>query len=201
MPIPALPRGTTGPEQFSSYPRLALARGDEVTFSRLHSVEPALVSLSDDNDDERSIFTILCDGRPEGALSIVGRENPRRPPPRRSYARIDIVVVAPHARGMGLGRILILSALSYLLRDHGPDLYSISSLAAHGAVSHTLEDVGFVGEERADQNFTLMKIDVDSKGIPPLQARLTEATEEALKKAAYRIRQRLGPSPPDGDAE
>ncbi len=165
-----------------------------MTYRRLRCLEPALVSVCD-GDEAPPVLTLRLDGQPTGVLSLVTTENPRRSNPRSRYGRIDLVIVEPGARGLGLGRVLILSALGGLLREDGPSLYSISCLAAHGAVAKVLEDVGFVGVERMDQDFTLMKISVEDEGMEALLARFEEAAGHAVTKAAYRIRQRIGPAP------
>jgi GNAT superfamily N-acetyltransferase len=152
-----------------------------------------LVSVCD-GGEKPSILTILCDGEPLGALSFIITENPHRPGRRKCYGRIDLVIVDPNARGLGLGRVLIVTALSHMLLENGPELYSISCLAAHRAVAKVLREVGFDGAQRKERNFLLMQVAVDSESVDQLDARIAEATADALRKAAYRIRQQMGPA-------
>ena len=147
-----------------------------------------------DGGQKPSILTILCDGEPLGALSFIITQNPHRSGRRKCYGRVDLVIVDPSARGLGLGRVLILSAVSHMLRENGPELYSISCLAAHRAVAKVLEDVGFEGTQRKERNFVLMQVAVDSEGVNQFDARIAEATGDALRKTAYRIRQQMGPA-------
>ena len=133
------------PDVFAEPSRWRLSRGDLEAYQELRAREPQLVSLLDGKPDGGGLETLaLWEGsRLQGAVSCVVQVNPLRPTAANRFARIDIVVVPAASRGLGLGRVLLAGATAHLLRSQGELLYSISCLAAHPAVAHTLEAMGF----------------------------------------------------------
>ena len=93
---------------------------------------------------EPEVLTLRFHGKPLGVTSFLLETNAKRPAPRRKFARIDLVITHPAFRGNGIGRLLILLVVAFLLERNGEELYSISCLAAHDAVAHVLEDIRFI---------------------------------------------------------
>jgi len=95
---------------------LRLTWDDRDTYRQLRSQEPHLVSCVDDAGQHfgntMEFLGLQRDARPVASLSIVLQTNRYRPPGHALYARIDLVMVDPRERGLGLGRLLLLSALT-----------------------------------------------------------------------------------------
>lgn len=179
---------------FEPYPALSLHAGDETVYRKFRTLEPQLHSHMDregaDSGPELRLLHVAIDREPAGAASWFLAANEHRPPPRDHYARIDLVIVPEQFRGLGLGRLVILTTLLEIVTRHADVLYSISSLAAHAAVEKVLEEAGFHGEPREDANFVHESIDLDETSLADLRASLTDATRAAAQAANYRIRQR-----------
>jgi len=92
-------------------------------------------------------------------------------------------------RGYGLGSVLVLGGLIHLLDTWGPRLYSISSLAAHEAISCILEKFGFHGALRPGKEFVHEERKLAGDEHRHMLADLTDALATSLQTTNYRIRQ------------
>lgn len=179
---------------FNAVPGLRLTWDDRDIYRQLRSQEPHLVSCVDDASQHfgntMELLGLQCAARPVASLSIILQTNRYRPPGHALYARIDLVMVDPRERG--LGRLLLLSALTHLFHTHGTQLYSISCLAAHPAVAHILEGAGFTPRATNENDFQHEEIRLDSLSGSELAALLTQSTgktAEALRLIQFRLRQ------------
>lgn len=180
----------------AAYPRLDLALSEEITYRRFRSIEPRLVSCLDGQvGPDRitpHILEIQYEGQPVGVVSHVVQTNARKPFPANQYGRIDLVIMDKRYRGLGLGRVLVLGALAQLIAQHHNRLYSISCLAAHGAIAKILEELNFSGEIRSDKNFKHEEFKLDGVDQSVLLETLVDKTAAAAQQANFRMRQQMG---------
>lgn len=175
-----------------------LTLGDHAAYQSLRLREPQLVSLADGKvPGTVSGYDAMALWHGEallGALSFRVQRNPRREAPHDRYARIDVVVVPDARRGVGAGRLLLACATAYLLRTGEAPPYSISCLAAHPAVAHTLESMGYVPRPRAELQYVHEELTVAPDAAPDLARRFADEAAAALRRVRYALRQRgLGP--------
>lgn len=183
---------------FGPYPAFALKHGDFEGYRRLRAVEQDLVSAVDkkrlEPETDFGVVTIEHAGRLMGAGSFVVESNPQRKEEANRYGRVDLIIVDPEFRGLGLGRLVILAVLLHLLKDHGGRLYSISSLAAHGAVARVLEEVGFHGDSREEKNFVHESMALNGGDHLRLADEIAERFSTGLQLTNFRLRQRETPT-------
>ncbi len=185
------------PDVFSEPSRWRLRRGDLDAYQELRVREPQLVSLVDGKPNAGVLEALVLweGGRLQGAVSYLVQVNLLRPPGANRFARIDIVVVPPESRGLGLGHLLLASVTAHLLRSQGELLYSISCLAAHPAVAHTLEAMGFVPGARDHLHYVHEELRLEPGAVPALAARFSREAATALRRASYTLRQRRSGAP------
>ena len=184
------------PDVFREPARWRLSRGDVAVYQALRATEPQLVSLLDHKPAGALEALVLWEsGTPLGAVSCVVQTNPLRPAEAQRFARIDIVIVPKHLRGLGLGRLLLASATAFLLQTQGPLLYSISCLAAHPAVAHALEELGFAADVRAALHYVHEELRLPPGEVPVLAERFRDEAAACLRRSAYALRQRRLASP------
>jgi GNAT superfamily N-acetyltransferase len=199
MPAPARSSFRPPPVQgalddlFAAAPRLRLSRGERDAYLALRLREPQLVSLADGRPAAAAALEalVLREGDAVlGAVSYGVQANPNRPPGHARYARIDIVVVPPEARGLGCGRLLLACVTAHLLRSQGGQLYSLSCLAAHPAIAHVLESAGFLPGPRTALHYVHEELRVELEGRAALAARWDGEVAAALRRVAFALRQR-----------
>ncbi|HAX46365.1 MAG TPA: hypothetical protein DCX78_06025 [Nitrospina sp.] len=78
-----------------------------------------------------------------GVISLVIKENKYKPVPSNKYARLDLVIVDNKFRHNGVGRLLLLAGITYLLKNSEEQLYSSSCLATHKMVENVLTEFSF----------------------------------------------------------
>ena len=195
---PALKEPVVLPELvdlFRRYPRLQLTRGDEAAYQRFRCREPNLVSYLDEHGSgggrcRLQVLVLRAQGQPVGTVSFIVETNRYRPSQANKFARIDLVMVDPSARGLGFGRLLILCVITYLLRAHGKGLYSISCLAAHAAVEKSLQELAFAGRPKKDENFRHMELKLEALDLDRLARQLAQKTATRLQAINFHLRQR-----------
>ena len=75
------------------------------------------------------------DGQLAGSIGIIGREN--------NAAQLRCLLIAPNARGMGLGRCLVETALAFC-REAGYDSVFLWTVQGLPAAAHLYASAGFV---------------------------------------------------------
>lgn len=180
------------------YPRLSLTLGDELAYRRFRTLEPSLISCIDEHagSEVRQVqyLVVQCESVPAGVLSLVVQANACRRTSACLFARIDLVIVQNCYRGLGLGKLLVLSSIVQAIDAYADRLYSISCLAAHGAMAKILERVGFARTERENRNFIHEELRLDRGNIAELTERFVAEARAAAQAANFRIRQQLDPS-------
>lgn len=183
---------------FERFPRLAATFGEQEIYQHFRVLEPQLVSVLDEVPlrPEPDILVLRLEGHPAGVTSFLVETNVQRPAPPRKYARIDLVITEPDARGLGVGRLMLLSVLIHLLETEGTNLYSISCLAAHPAIEHVLGQLDFGEKPSADhglhaeaQQYKHMEIRLDQSTLEDYKRKVLVKTSEALRVINYRLRQ------------
>lgn len=181
---------------FESCPRLNITLVDNTNYQRFRCLEPSLVSCLDQmvesEDTEIRYFIIHVDHQPAGTLSLVTQTNQQRRSPDNAYSRIDLVIVPDSNRRLGLGKVLVHSAILYALERVGWRLYSISCLAAHQAIEKILENFGFLGEQRADKGFIHEELKLINLDRDALLHKAESALKESIKQTDFRLRQYKG---------
>ncbi len=173
---------------------IRLAAADQPLYRRFRSLEPGLVSCLDDQqppDARLDILSVELFGAAAGVCSFVVRTNRHKPDGRNRYGRVDLVIVERQARGLELGRLLTLAGVVQMLADHGEQLYSISCLAAHPAIAHILESVGFKPDDQRDDTYCHEQLALDDPSqLFALRTKMLDATAAAAQACNFRIRQR-----------
>jgi len=177
---------------FAPFPSLQIKRGQEPVYKRLRIQAPRLVSYLDDHDktDTQQNDFIVAFGynKQLGTVSLVSDINPKRKGVRKLFSRIDLVITDKSYRGMGVGRFLILSALLHLLKHYRAQIYSISCLAAHAAISHVLESLDFKGTLWQDRNFKHESLYLDKKTIEHHTGIYVKKSIESAQSLNYHLR-------------
>ena len=183
---------------FRAFPALALKHDDRTALQSLRYREPDLVGLIDgmapDEYTELAVLGIHHGGENLGVGSALVVTNSRRGSESNLYGRVDLIIVDPAFRGMGLGRAVILCLLLHMLKTHGSRLYSISSLAAHGAVAKVLEDLGFQRGNREAKNFVTESLALEAGDHDAVIDICLGELESVLRLINFRLRQRKTPS-------
>jgi len=126
-----------------------------------------------------------------GVASVGIGTNLYKARPRNCFGRIYLVIVEREFRRFGLGRILVLTALDFLLDRFGETLYSISCLAAHEAIHRIMHsEIDFRICELACRNFIPVSVDLPKLKSLEFRREVHMALEKAVKLAAYRLRQK-----------
>ncbi len=180
---------------FRPYPKLSLTLGDESSFRRFRSLEPSLISCVDEHTGTEKpqirYLVVHAENVPAGVLSLVVQANARRPTGACLFARIDLVIVRECYRDLGLGKLLVLSSIVHAVDVYADRLYSISCLAAHGAIAKILERVGFTRTQRVNRNFIHEELRLDPGNIAELTERFVVEARAAAQAANFRVHQRL----------
>ncbi len=175
------------------FEKLDLSLDDGSAYRQFRSKEPALVSCVDDISKSQQaclqVLSLTYAGENVGAISLVVQSNLVKKTQNNRFGRIDLVIVDPAWRGYGLGSVLVLGGLVHLLDVWGPRLYSISSLAAHDAISSILNKLGFHGEVRSGKDFVHEERKLAGDDHRHMLADLTDAMSTALQTTNYRLRQ------------
>lgn len=176
---------------FESFPNLELTQGNLTAYNKFRCHEPGLVSCLDGSEEKQEPEVLLIEGnsKPLGVLSLVVKKNKYKAYPANQYARIDLVIVNKSSRSLGIGRLLIFCAITYLLRTRGNRIYSISCLAAHKAVEKVLKDLSFQGPQEQDKNYWQGTFQLEGLDTEELTCRFVEQTSLCLKKTNFRLRQ------------
>lgn len=177
---------------FELFPNLELTSGNHPLYQRFRCLEPQLSSCLDDMPEklEPAVLALEEKGNPLGMVSVVVIENQYKTRPANQYARIDLVIVDPNSRNLGIGRLLVLCTITYLLRTQGNRLYSISCLAAHEAMEKILKDLSFQERPGKEENFWRGELKLETIDLEILARRFAEQTSECLKRTNFRLRQR-----------
>jgi len=194
MAVISLPAVTQELERiFGTQQRLKVRFVDLEGYQRFRSMECGLVSCLDGQtgpDPQRpQVLAIALHDKPVGVVSFLVSTNAYRQSSSDLYGRIDLVIMSSHSRGLGIGRLLVLSAITQLLALYGRRLYSLSSLAAHPAMEVILEGVGFSGEYRQNDNFKHEELQLEGADRNGLITFFREKTAEALQASNFRLRQ------------
>ncbi len=185
---------------YKDFPHAELRFSEFDKFATAHRREPHLgSSYNDDPQQKNGIFDVLglhYNGAQVASLSFFIEKNKmkKRQEPDH-FARIDIVIVEKEFRRLGLGKILVFTAIKYLLDRWGARIYSISCLAAHDAMAKILDDIGFHAEQRPEENFIRATISFDEVNQDEFSALINSRLEDSIQLVRYRLRQ---PAPTPG---
>lgn len=177
---------------FAPFPRFRLQNRQTAVYRQFRILAPSLVSLRDDapaNSESGDELALFVQDEPVGVVSYCVSENKNRKVGAAAFARIDLVITHPAYRGKGYGKVLLLAALTCLLRDSGDRLYSISCLAAHPAIAKMLEELGFHGELRDGQNFKLETLNLNAGDAARSEKAFSRKLTDSLRASNYRFRQ------------
>lgn len=176
------------------FPPLAFGWADEALFRRFRSLDPTLVSCLDSHSGDRSTeeeyLVVTCNEVPTGLVSLVTRENRRRPPASSLYTRIDLVIVEKRFRRLGLARLIVLASIVHAVKVRGSRLYSISCLAADPAIERILLPIGFASSQRNNRTFVHQELKLGHVSRDTLVDRLMTDATAAARIATYRLRNR-----------
>lgn len=178
---------------FGDQERVGVCFASSELYQRFRSLESGLISCVDGESGENKrrlqVLAIEVDGEAVGVVSYIVSTNAYRQSSLDLYGRIDLVIMARHLRGLGIGRLLVLSSITQLLAVYGRRLYSLSSLAAHPAMESILEEVGFGGEYRQNDNFKHEELRFDDLDVEGYLDSIILKSKEALGLTNYRLRQ------------
>lgn len=180
-------------QPFAPYPRLSPVHDDFKVYREFRPLEPELVAYHDRlAQTERVDFGVLSIRAGESTLGVgsyVAEANKQKPRPANRYARIDVIIVNPGFRGLGVGRAVILCVAIHLLETYGTRLYSISTLAAHPAVERVVEQLGFLPQRREHDGFTRESLELTGRDAAALAREYRQRLEAGLQALNYRLRQ------------
>ena len=179
---------------YKDFPHAELRFSEFDKFAIAHRREPQLgSSYNDDPQQKNGLFDVLglhYNGAQVASLSFFIEKNKmkKRDEPDH-FARIDIVIVEKEFRRLGLGKILVFTAIKYLLDRWGARIYSISCLAAHDAMAKILDDIGFHTEQRPDEDFIRKTITFSEVDQDEFSTLIDTRLEGSIQLANYRLRQ------------
>ena len=175
---------------FSGNERLEVYDLDKSSFLRFRTQESQLHSLFDDQKElVLDGFYLKIDGKDGAMVSLASALNIQRNS-RNIYVRIDLIVVRPEFRSIGLARYILLAALVRIVESLPRNLYSISCLAAHSSIEHLLESLNFQLEKRDSEDFTRCVLSIDERSIDTHSHRFKCELEKAQGVFNYKLRQR-----------
>ncbi len=177
---------------FDPFPSLNLSKANKALYKSFSYTEPQLVSLADNSTEncEQEVL-VLHENEPLGMVSVVIQDNNRKASLPNKYARLDLVIVDKKYRNLGIGRLLMVCSLVYLLRTRSKQLYSISCLAAHQSVEKNLKQLSFTGSEKKEKNFWQGSIDLESKNPESLLEYYLKFSKNCLQWTAYKLNQKI----------
>lgn len=194
-----LPAGKSFPMPYNllsalteDFPNISLRLVDSAVYRSFRNLEPGLVSVLDKMSlkemDRLEVLAFLYKDEPVGIVSLITALNEHRKVARNFYARVDLVIVRPEYRKLGIAAAIVLSTLAFALEARGKELYSVSCLAAHPAIENILRKFGFL-EKRKEDMFVLLEKSIEDAEVQSLQENLYERAAEACHLANYKIRQ------------
>lgn len=160
-------------------------------------IESAYLDFYDKGDPHYGVIGAFWKEELLGASSFGVIENPHfqvhttdSAGRRRFYGRIDAAVVPPEHRGYGGGRWLIEACLLYMLEAWPGELYSLSTVAAHKAISFILTTLGgFKVESREGEVEEKISSHVDDDRERELVNLLRDKIQQTASRVGYKIRQ------------
>jgi GNAT superfamily N-acetyltransferase len=183
-------------DAFRSFPHLSLTTGEEDIYRRFRNREGTLVSCLDDSSAKRifSDFEVLVfrsRGEPCGVVSLAVGTNYQKTDRHNQYGRIDLVIVDPEYRKLGISRVLVLAGVGWILEHFGRTLYSISCLAAHTAIARIFEaNLAATVSERDGANFVHESLTIREETSSQFQTSVAQKPADAVQVTAYRLRQK-----------
>ena len=183
-------------DAFRSFSHLSLTSGEEDVYRRFRNRERTLVSCLDDASAKRvfpnfEVLVFRSRGIPCGVVSLAVGTNHQKTDRRKQYGRIDLVIVDPEYRKLGISRILVLAAVSWLLDRFERSLYSVSCLAAHTAIARIFEsDLAATVSERSGANFVHESLTIGEETASQFQTSVTKKLADAVQVTAFRLRQK-----------
>ena len=178
---------------YKDFPHAELRFSEFDKFAQAHRREPHLGSSYNDNPQQKNgLFDVLglhYNGAQVASLSFFIEKNKMKRQEPNHFARIDIVIVEKEFRRLGLGKILVFTAIKYLLDRWGARIYSISCLAAHDAIAKILDDIGFHAEQRPEENFIRETISFSEIDQGEFSSLINTRIEGSIQLVKYRLRQ------------
>lgn len=157
-------------------------------------IESAYLEKYATDDPRYGVMAAFWNEEPIGVSSFAVIDNPNRAlqtgdAQRRWYGRIDVMVVPPEYRGLGLARWLMTANLRYMLEAWPGAIYSLSTMAAHPATSRILYSYGFETEQRAGFSEPHAALEVSGESEAPLLATLRKWMVAQGQRAFFKARQ------------
>ncbi len=180
-------------ELYESFPHAELRFSEFDKFSSASIREPQLdSSYNADPQEGKGVFDVLClyyKGAQMATLSFFIEKNKMKKKEPDHFARIDIVIVEKEFRKMGIGQLLVLTAIKYLLDRWRAWIYSMSCLAAHDAMAKILDDIGFHAEQRPDEDFIRETISFSEVDQDEFSTIINTRLASSIQLVKYRLRQ------------
>lgn len=153
-----------------------------------------LIALYHDRYREDSaryrVVGIRALGQVAGCCAFGVTTNAKKNPPRRSYARVDIVITRRDFRRLNLAKLMVYATLDLILKQWGRELYSISCLCAHRAMSRIFESLGGFTLVRDERKGTLDAIfEVNNASVYRLRQSLNDLLLQTARTVLYHYRQ------------
>lgn len=178
-------------EHYDAFPYLEVRYSELKTFSSALLRQPQLRSSYNDKlEAGKSIFDVLClyhRGVHAGSLSFFLERNEMRKNEADHFGRIDIVIVETAFQRKAVGKLLVITAITYLLDRWGPIIYSLSCLAAHEAMAKILEEIGFEGEQRTNEAFIRETLSFENVNRDEFSALLNTRLAKTIQLVNYRL--------------
>lgn len=173
---------------FEPFAGLSLSKAENALYKSFRYKESELVSCSDNfsGDQEEVVLALSDKGRPSGIISLVIRENHNKPTPPKSYVRLDLIIVDKKYRNLGVGRLLMVCSLIFILKTRESQVYSVSCLAAHETVEKFLRELTFEEKHGREKNFWQGTLNLEKNSEVLLGAYLRKA-EKCLQWTAYQL--------------
>ena len=178
---------------FELFPDLSLAKAENALYKNYRYSEPHLVSCSDNfsGEEKEEVLVIRDKDQPLGVVSMLIRGNSNKPVPPKSYARLDLVIVDKKYRNLGIGHLLIVCALLFILRTWKQQIYSISCLAGHGTVEKFLKELSFQDHARKEKKYWQGTLSLIENSPEALIEIYLEKAKICLKWTADQLKKRV----------
>lgn len=190
---PAKPAKDKINKLYTNFPSSEIRFGEFGKFASAHAREAHLGSSYKEHEEEgKGALDVLClyhRSQLMGCLSFFLEKNEKRKCEADHFARIDIVIVEEEFRNIGVGKLLVFTAIKYLIERWGQGIYSISCLAAHAAMAKILEQIGFQGEQRANEDFKRETITFAEMDLDEFSSLINERISGSMQLVRYRLRQ------------